>query len=271
MEKGKLTAFDFRIYNRKPESERGLFPTAADLIAYHDWKHSQELAKDLVPTVFDYQQRICTTNYYDPEEVDSLMKLLEHKTAAYVPLGQHSGKGYRLKPSSGILNVTVPTEGSFRTALPHEFLGLVKGVSVRTPKVGGLRNIISIATSPTQEEAKGHRKDSAISITTLGNDDTGFVFFQLGALEYADQAQWARRAGRVPACDLTWTATEDVVVVELNDSGKSGDVYVLCGRQPYDETGALGDLPSDHPNSKPYAGARIAKSFGELGEEFLFK
>lgn len=239
-------------------------PNREDLVAFSCWRHSLDHIKGITPTASDCIARISDTRYNDPMEVDYLMKLLDHPEPVYMLLGEHRGFGYRVKPFPTVLEKRfVPPktqESDDRNILPHMYLGLNRTIEL-----------------PSRDGTL--RRDSILS-TGRTNDDTGFVFFQVGLLEYADYQQWAlRKEGLLPA-NMVWQYTNYVVVVQLNEKSHSEDVWLVCYYRPQvhivlgkptpnknDEYDSLDLLPSDRTHGKRRPAARIAKNFRDLGED----
>jgi hypothetical protein len=255
-EQTKLTALHFRqIYERSDDNSEKFVLGIQDMNAYNDWVvlHEQQSTK-LVWDEVEWVERILNNDYHNPEQVDALLRLQELPEAGYVVIGEYGLIGYRMKVGRAILNATVPATMDFATLMPPELLGFIRNISVDTPKIGELRrngSIVSL-TSTLAKEVDDPRKDS---VAIMGNDDTGFIFFQLGSLEYAIPEQWKRRCQGVSEDDITWTVSPHVVVIKVEDDGQGSGVYILpttCARKG----------PFSH---ELHSGVKIAKTFEGVG------
>lgn len=300
MEPSKLTPFDFRrIERNRPESDDDPYlrearayyymgkelPTESDWIAYSYWKRSQEMAQQLIPEGLNYTFRIFETNFHDPMQVDYLMKLLEHPKPMYMPLGKYKGTLYRLKPNPSTLNSEVIVfEDRTRQVLPYMYLGLNMGVN---PKMtaGGLRLNSGTIPATTEHDVKHVRRDSGAS-PTISNDNTGFVFFQLGILEFADPQQLARAQNSTTPDIMSWARSEYTVVVKISVTGRSQDVYLIKEQYSSTQDHAFkrftsffsfhGADPIGWRRGEPWPGKRwpvirIATSIQDLGPDTILK
>lgn len=240
-----------------------------DLLAFSCWRYSLDQSKECAPTADECISRIMNTLYNDPMDMDYLMKILDNPKPAYLLLGEHRGFGYRLKPFPNVLKARfeLPKEppNDTRKVLPHMYLGLNK-------------------TREFQNQEHGaSRRDSVLS-NGRTNDDTGFTFFQLGLLEYADYQQWALRKEGLHPAETDWQYTNYVVVVQLNEKSQAEDVWIVCYYRPEvhivlgrptpnknDEYDLLDLLPSDRTHGKRRPAARIAKNFKDLRENTVIK
>ncbi|CAO2648411.1 Nn.00g076780.m01.CDS01 [Neocucurbitaria sp. VM-36] len=163
----------------------------------------------------DYVNRISDTRFNDPMDVEYTMRLLEHPEPTHIPLGEHRGVGYRLKPCPTTLRATLTPRKNgdvvVCTPLPHVFLGLNKTAPSSSHKVGG-----------------DSSKDSVLSGDHLSNA-TGFVFFQLGVLEYADYQQWSKRKNGLLPVDMAWEPTHYIVAVQINETW-NGRLRIDCNQ-----------------------------------------
>jgi hypothetical protein len=143
-----LNALNFRrIYELIDEEAERFALGLEDRDAYHAWYDVHEAAT-LNPSESTFEQQILSTNFYNSDDAAALLRLLDREEPVYVPLGTFNGTGFRIKLSRDVLETTVPTSTTFPSILPPEFLGLLRGVNVATPKVGNIRKNSSTNLTP---------------------------------------------------------------------------------------------------------------------------
>jgi hypothetical protein len=160
--------------------------TGDDVLEYLDWQHEMKQAKHRktipqIPKAAAYVSKITGTRYTNDDEVAQLTEMLDLPAFPYIGLGNHQGNGFRLAPNPRLL---APTKEDFdmsqRDILPEIMRGINKNVE----------------PLPANEEGKSTRKENnsdestESTDSTSNNDDTGFVFYQLGALEYVSAEAW---------------------------------------------------------------------------------
>ena len=274
----QLTAFHFRqIHERSDDDSENYDLEERDMVAYNRWAEAEEQRLDSVvwnEEIFVFQ--ILETNFHDVLEVDVLLRQLKRFKGVCMVLGEWGGKGYRLKLGRAKLQATVPTKTAFVSRMPPELLGLARDVSIGTPTVGELRRntSVDVLPEPAKQQPEDPRKDSIVSTSTststaliravthdtIGNDESGFIFFQLGTLEVAQVKEWSRRFQNVPEDQLNWSKTTDVVVIKVEDDGCGSHIYTLPSSNM--RTG-----PIKH---KLYSGVKVAKSFSHVGGAYWF-
>lgn len=114
------------------------------------------------------------------------------------------------------------------------------------------------------------------------NDETGFAFMQLGALQCTHELKndlTPRNLHKVMVA-LEWVDTGFVLAVAIEPSNRAGDVYAINNMYLRDtETGERTRaldwdyLPRDVCDAKPRrrAGVRIARSFAHLNADFALE
>lgn len=202
--------------------------------------------------------KICETNYQQDSEVVELTGMLDSPAFNYIGLGIRNGHGYQLAPNPRVLTATREIHwDDIQEIMPPMFLRINKNVRL----VGA------------GEKRKRSRKDnwsgeSNVSNTSNGhNDDSGFVFFQLGHLEYCPTEYWNPDN---PHHDK-WIATGFAVVVKIDSKGHAQDTHILFNFHPKDEDGDRMDIDSEKEDwgrlpgeEVRRAGALIATNFNKL-------
>ncbi|KAH7135022.1 hypothetical protein B0J11DRAFT_149707 [Dendryphion nanum] len=207
-----------------------------------------------------YNQRIANTNFLDSGSYVHLKALLDQPYFPYIPIGHYKGFKYRLVPNTDILAPTVPINwDTEKEVLPDMFLGITKAIE------------------PLGDNRKRSRKlnlSDESDVSTGDNDGTGFCFFQLGSLQYADKGSLDENKS---AREIEWKDTGYVVVVEITLNGNAGNVHIIWNLNPYDECAdrievkytpdsCWGFLPGDY-KIQHRVGIRIAEKFDDLSAE----
>ncbi|KAF2826237.1 hypothetical protein CC86DRAFT_26520 [Ophiobolus disseminans] len=276
-EKPKLTALHFRQIRERSDADGENYVLGPEYMKpYNDWMDLQVRQETLIWNEAGFVELIAITNYHDPQQVDALIWWQSRANGKHVVLGEQSDwgyhmkiRGYRLKIGRAILRATVPSEADFLSLLPPELLGFVRNARMGTPIDSRLRKNTGINLRPELAKvvAEDPRKDSVVNPAsttyklTVGNDDTGFVFFQIGALEYATPNEWLRRYDGVSEEDLNWTPSPHVVVIKVESNGQGTGVYWL-------PTEIARDGP---PNPDLHEGVKVADTFRGVGSPFWFK
>ena len=174
---------------------------------------SQQPAR-LLPqqTIADFFGFIATTNFQKNSTAAllNLEELVARKKFAHIGIGEFRGAYYRLRPKLAVLTpVWEPEEHEWKPngALPFE---AVLGVNWNVP----------YDSEPSGKNA-----------LQRGSDTTGFAFMQLGKAEYVLKEEW--EASKDPH-KLNWRDSDYVVVVEVNDDGRPGEVWMLYDYYPED-------------------------------------
>lgn len=231
--------------------------------AYSRWK-LQELSntrdKMVIPSAAEYIAKIKDTKYTNDDEVAQLTELLSLPAFPYIGLGVHKGCGFRLAPNPRLLAPTTADsdhEQTQRDVLPHIMLGVNK-------------NVEPLPTD--QQKRKRTRKENnsdesnESTDSTSNNDETGFVFYQLGRLEYVSADQWDPTIQDPNS--LFWQDSGYVVVVLIDSNGNGADTYLLYNFRPLEDgtrhqvdDSEWGWLPGDTIRR---AGIKIAAKISDL-------
>jgi hypothetical protein len=234
-----------------------------NVVAFAAWQSdnyhaNQEAELSSIPTATELINKLCQTDYHQDSEVGELTEMLDSPAFHYIGLGIRNGCGYRLAPNPRVLAATREIHwDDAQEIMPPMFLGINK--NVRPVRAG--------------EKRKRSRKDnwsdeSNVCSTSDGrNDDSGFLFFQLGHLEYCPAEYWNPDN---PHHD-NWIATGFAVVVKIDSKGHPQDTHILFNFHPKDEDGDRMDIDSEKedwgrlPGEKVQrAGALIATHFNKL-------
>jgi hypothetical protein len=155
---------------------------------------------------------------------------------------------------------------------PYSILGLNKSIS--SPHFIG-EYAFTKPHAPIQRKARSDdwysNNDSA-----TGNDNTGFTFMQLGVVKYANEDRWkANEKTHKEPTELNWESTGYVLVVEINNDGRAGAVWMLCNFHCIDPNNELrfrpaevhnnwGVLSGEEDEEERRAGFKIANHISEL-------
>jgi hypothetical protein len=246
--------------------------TADDGVAYWSWQwqkkqNQRQKTAARIPTAAEYVAKVTNTKYTNDDKVAALTEMLDLPAFPYIGLGNHQGNGFRLAPNPHLL---APTKEDFdmsqRDILPEIMLGINKNVE----------------PLPANEEGKSTRKENnsdestESTDSTSNNDDTGFVFYQLGALEYVSAEAWKPELAASDPNSFYWCDTGYVVVILIDSNGQGKDVYLLYNFRPMDREDGdwerypvreweWGWLPGD---SVRRAGIKIAAKFSDLRHDY---
>lgn len=225
----KLTDHHFRrIYERTDDDADTFQLGEEDMGPYFRWVNRCETSRLPSWDARGWKARVLSTNYHDPKELDMMLWLQQGFQGTRVVIGQFNGHGYRVVLGRAILKPTVPPTSDFAALMPPELLGFVRNVSVGTPTVGNLRR--NEPNTLASEYPEHIRKDSVANVDTtsaIGNDDTGFLFFQLGQIESANEEQWSKYVAGAAEKDVIWEKSPHVLCVKVKDSGRPTGVYLM--------------------------------------------
>jgi hypothetical protein len=218
-----------------------------------------------IPSAAEYIAKIKNTKYANDDEVSQLTEMLSLPAFPYIGLGKHQNHVYRLAPNPRLLapirEDTGPTQ---RDILPHIFLGINK----------------NIEPLPKDEKRKRTRKENnsdesnESTDSTSNNDDTGFVFYQLGMLEYASAEESVQDPEMSNPNSLFWCDSGYVVVVLIDSNGNAADTHLLYNFRPLNREDGVryavdgsewGWLPGDTIRR---AGIKIAGKFSDLRQGY---
>lgn len=114
---------------------------------------------------------------------------------------------------------------------------------------------------------------------TSANDENGFSFYQLGALQYTFRLSDPRTTDKKALARRKWCSTGYILVAEIerkeDDCLRLGTVWMLFNYRPENEDGdpkryviePFQQIPGD-PENKLYSGLRIAVSFSDFGPDY---
>lgn len=240
-----------------------------DRKAYNKWKMRQTLKErdkvaPSIPSAADYVKAIVETKYTNDNEVARLTGMLSLPAFPYIGLGTHVNCGFRLAPNPELLAPTfedlVRRPGPKHDVLPYIFLGVNKNVEPLP---------MDEMREGTQKESNSSKSNHSTDATS-NNDESGFVFYQLGKLEYVPADSWDADAAVQDPKRLFWWDTGYVVVIVIDSDGNGKDIHLLYNFRPQDEEdgkryqvddSAWGWLPGD-PIRR--AGVKLAGRFSDL-------
>ncbi|KAL7948358.1 hypothetical protein V8C42DRAFT_314185 [Trichoderma barbatum] len=166
-------------------------------------------------------------NFLDPTDRKELLPGLTWAYRPWIPLGYENTTLYRLLPS--IHNLT-PQKRRYpltnHEVLDPAFLGVNTTVQPREPSLPLNRRALNLSEESTQSA----ESDDA--------DAPGFVFHELGVLQYlecetADEMPTTLEEG--DDCEGDWEPTGFCVVARLSDTGRINGVYVIYNMNPREE------------------------------------
>jgi hypothetical protein len=235
----------------------------ASIQRYMNWNSEQlELSRELPlpPSAAEITEAIEQVDFLNERSYADLCNLLQTDLYSHIDIGMHDQYHYCLKPS---LTQLEPEDHDIdwddtRHMMPESVCGI---------------NI-----SKTIEWTGNQRKDnssdeSSTSDVSTGNDDTGFVFMQLGSVFYLDNARRLKyRNENKPLIQMPWSDTGFVLVIEIQDDGRAGAPWLLYNFRPRNEIEGYRDSynQSDSMWGKlPYQSdqricVKIGSSFSEL-------
>jgi hypothetical protein len=143
----------------------------------------------------------------------------------HVATWHSKGVAYRLVPNTTLLAPTKEVDWKEpRHIYPPMFLGtnatVLPEVESPSPEEQEFRKQRSRQDNRTDESAQSGDSDSA-------NDDTGVVFYQLGALQYCLNLVDAKAKDPSAVTSANWVDSSFVIVVKIGATGKSEDVYIM--------------------------------------------
>lgn len=260
-------------YRRELEAR---FPKEEDRAHFLDWgnKCAKE-ARDveikrleaLCPTPRELIERIASLDFWDEDARLNLVGILENEVQApCVLLGRSGGTVYRLIPDTHHL---IPSK-----TLEHEPTEEVLSDSVLSVNT----NVEFVR--PSQNPGRSRRKINLTDESEKSNDSAemdnrseGFIFQQLGELEYSVDLKVTNKTTMQELDQAKWEASGFFVGVEINRSnGRAGPVHIIFDFFPVDDVeGDRFHMDNEHlwghlPPHKGQIGlAKIAESVRDLG------
>ncbi|KAK3935704.1 hypothetical protein QBC46DRAFT_461926 [Diplogelasinospora grovesii] len=249
------------------------FPDNEDFTAFRNWVHDKyEMSRPPILEGDEFIAQVDSANLLQDSFLDRVVPSMTRDPCPTVPIGSDHDFLYRLVADpDGLVphdqNCSEMT-AELEPLIPYYILGLNTTVQPREPAV------------PTSRR-KANMSEKA---TTTGKPP-GFIFFQLGELQYARHKlgeSWSPAlaetlATTIQGDDLDWKATGFHLVARLGDFGGINGVYAIYNMFPEDEiTGARqqvthrfwGITPSRGNDGKPheqFSVARIGDILGCLG------
>ena len=203
--------------------------------AWREWSAKRDKTeKETMPIMepAQYVQALASADFSTDKVIWDICALLEKPAQPFSRLGYHAGHMYRLRPNPRVLVSSAPcSEEETRPLLPDHILGISM-------------NEVAL------------------------NNNTGFIFLQLGDLMYTEKKFWNTNMSPV---DMVWNGSGYAVVAAIGSNQLIGPIYIIYNFQPRDKIDGerytisddvqWGLLPGD-PVKR--AGARIAASLGQL-------
>lgn len=180
----------------------------------------------------------------------------------HIPVGHRRGIAYRLVPNTTHLGPTKEINwDDDKHIYPEMFLGINATADTTSGPSG--RPSRSRAHNLTDESTQSGDSDTP-------NDESGFVFYQLGALQFTTELEDPATTDIQVISSKQWIETGYVLVVKVGAAGNAEDIYILFNYRPEDENGdrSLVAECGYLPLGEHVAGGRIAENFQELGADF---
>ncbi|KAI2621118.1 hypothetical protein GGR54DRAFT_89515 [Hypoxylon sp. NC1633] len=190
--------------------------------------------------------RIDSINFFNEDEHERLLtEGLRAHVRPWVPLGKIGNHLYRLAPSPAGLRAQREEDKQNPNLLPACYLGVNTTVQPQQPEL------------PLSRRATNLSAQSDMSAESDDADAPGFIFHQLGALEYIE----ADSEDELPtslgeADDWDWERTCFMVVARLGPFGRASGIYVIFDMFPRQ----LDDLGGDYGR-----GPRVQITHGNWG------
>lgn len=219
---------------------------------------------------------------------------MSHRYYSQVAVGHLNGIAYRSIPNTSLL---APTQAPNSTETRHIYYPSILGLNKEkkpksTPEYTEDLEAATESGPPTDPTSARQQRDrrkareqartdetTQSADSTLTNDRTGFAFYQLGALKFTPGLADATSTDLDEVMAKEWFDTGFVLVVTIETNNRAGDVYILSNirpegpetgeRWPVEDWGCLAGGGRDVTDKwKRRAGARIARSFMQLGANF---
>ena len=164
------------VSDRRLDYLRGKWPNIADRKAYWEWvrrTYSCPLFSTSKLSASEFIRKVNTIDFLDDAALDPLAAEVDKDVQPGIPLGRIGKVLYRLVPDFFCLRPHVlelpPTN---RPVLPECFLGVNSTVQPREP------------SQPVNRRKANLSEESTSTADSDDTDAPGFIFFQLGMLEY---------------------------------------------------------------------------------------
>ncbi|KAK3357995.1 hypothetical protein B0T25DRAFT_540717 [Lasiosphaeria hispida] len=254
------------------------FPDRESLIAFRKWLHNKrEMSRPPILEGHELITQVDSANLLQDSFLNRIIPSMTEEPSPTVPIGSDRDFLYRLVANpDGLVphdrncsEMTVESE----PLIPYYILGVNTTVQPREPAV------------PTSRRKANTSEVSTYSAESDDAQTPGFIFFQLGDLEYARhklEENWSPSLAEtlitsIQEDDLDWKTTGFHLVARLGDFGSIDGVYAIYNMFPEDDiTGARqqvthrfwGIPPSRGNDGKPheqFSVARIGDTLGSLG------
>ncbi|KAI9778251.1 MAG: hypothetical protein M1839_008275 [Geoglossum umbratile] len=246
------------------------WPVEADRMEFYAWSKAKadKRFKEREMTNVSAQElteMLATMNFNNDILRGKLVNILERSVVPWLPVGNdRTGAIYRIVPGAFGLLPDQQDPKTNREIVPMNVLGVNTSVQPEIPSRSPELNF-------SEESTRSNESDDS--------DDAGFVFHQIGNLEYwADDPDNLR--SYEDAATENWLSTQFHVVMRFGRNGAASGVYVIYDFYPEDEylqerrkvdDDDWGYLPSDLTD-RQIAFAKIANQITDLrlGRTFDF-
>jgi hypothetical protein len=266
---------------------RKLFPSREDRLAFGTWVDNRtppprSLSASEFCSVIDKQHLVQWTSLSD-----FVVSTITYGRKLTVPIGFDSEYVYRLVPNPlGLVphdrNLSPTSQGFTRESLlQHYLLGVNLSVQPRQPPLPPNRRRLNMSEESTRS---GQSDDENNPLAP------GFIFFQLGELQYAthelEEEDYSGASAQAILAtrqdDYAWDPTGFYLVARLGTTGQMAGVYAVYDMFPmHQETGRREQLRGDNWGLLPrgdmeeerdriagigqFSIARVGDSLGQLG------
>ncbi|KAH0562428.1 hypothetical protein GP486_002880 [Trichoglossum hirsutum] len=205
---------------------REKWPAYADRMVYYEWSQERAdnaYARDTAPTKpEDLKKMIATMNYNNDTDRGKLVTAMEQNVVPWLPVGRHQNGGiYRIVAGAYGLQPDQPNPKTDRMLVSTNVLGVNTNVQPRIPLRSRKANF-------SEESTKSNESDDS--------ENGGFVFHQIGTLEYwggeVENFQSLEDAANGP-----WLNTKFCAVVRFGRNGAANGIYIIYDFYPEDEDG----------------------------------
>ncbi|KAI9763444.1 MAG: hypothetical protein M1840_000527 [Geoglossum simile] len=218
-------AKDHTAWPRLGETLRERWPVKADLMAFFDWSEARadRRLKEREMTNISPQElteMLATMNFNDDIARGRLVNILQRSIVPWLPVGSdRAGTIYRIVPGASGLLPDQQDPKTNRELVSMNVLGVNTNVQPKIPPRSRKANF-------SEESTKSNESDDS--------DYAGFVFHQIGNLEY-----WAGDPNNLrsyeDAAKGTWLPTQFHAVMRFGRNGAANGVYVIYDFYPEDE------------------------------------
>lgn len=192
---------------------RDLLPTAVDQEKFWLWVHTEDRLARTMPKAGEakeYFDALAHTDYSNESSLRKLFAVLKSYVYPYIPAGSHNGYRYRISPSLTTLGPDDAAIDLYDTrkfsAEPVIALNLV-GKQIRCKDEKEDRN----RQRRKDDTDSSYQSESSTESSTMGNNTTGFVCFQIGKLLAAEEEYWSDN-GKLPKSQdvgkIPWIPTD---------------------------------------------------------------